>query len=344
MHPTIDWNGRAIRGVPRTPLAGGWCGQLCQIRGDWQFYCECFYFPQWNSADQMCWLCRASSVDAGRLWTDFSRNAGWRETMWTHESYLHYRRTSGLAIPMLLRNGIGIIGLRLECVMVDVLHTIDLGLACHIIANVMFIIAVLRNVFGGATYAERVKNLARHMHEWYKKTKCTSKLQGKLTLERTRTSNNWPKLKANAAATRHLAEYALHLMEEFGRGDAYDNDMATVCKLLVRFYELLKTETMFVSANAKKEFPVLAQALTGIYQRLASSAFEHGQTLWKLSPKMHLFVHLCEVQAVLNPRFFWTYGDEDLVGQIIDIAATCHPWTLPFTVLFKWCHASGLFN
>ena len=31
-------------------LAGGWKGCLAQVRGDWAFYCECFYFPQWNSA------------------------------------------------------------------------------------------------------------------------------------------------------------------------------------------------------------------------------------------------------------------------------------------------------
>ena len=33
-------------------LANGWRGALCQIRGDWAFHCECFYCPQWNSADR----------------------------------------------------------------------------------------------------------------------------------------------------------------------------------------------------------------------------------------------------------------------------------------------------
>ena len=35
-------------------------------------------------------------------------------------------------------------GLRLECVMIDVLHTVDLGIAAHIVANIMWLIASKR--------------------------------------------------------------------------------------------------------------------------------------------------------------------------------------------------------
>ena len=55
-------------------LAGGWRAALCQIRGDWAFYKECFRFPQWNGAEQMCFCCRASSVIPGLVWTDFSQD------------------------------------------------------------------------------------------------------------------------------------------------------------------------------------------------------------------------------------------------------------------------------
>ena len=37
-----------------------------------------------------------------------------------------------------------------------------------------------------------------------------------------------------------------------------------------------------------------------------------------------------------NPRFYWCYGDGDLVGQLIDIAKGVHPSTLAVSVLFKW--------
>ena len=37
-----------------------------------------------------------------------------------------------------------------------------------------------------------------------------------------------------------------------------------------------------------------------------------------------------------NPRFFWTYGDEDLVKWMIQIAEGVHPATLKASVLGKW--------
>lgn len=77
-----------------------------------------------------------------------------------------------------------------------------------------------------------------------------------------------------------------------------------------------------------------------LYSVLAQSALQAHQKLWKVTPKLHIFVHLCEWQAPAlgNPRYFWTYADEDLVGLLVDIAETCHPNTLPMNGLFKWLH------
>ena len=60
---------------------------------------------------------------------------------------------------------------------------------------------------------------------------------------------------------------------------------------------------------------------------------------WKATPKFHLFSHLTEWQIPdlgLNPRFYWTYADEDLVGQLVEVAQSCHPSTLAPVALTKW--------
>ena len=84
----------------------------------------------------------------------------------------------------------------------------------------------------------------------------------------------------------------------------------------------------------------MAQKLAEWYAQLSASRFSDENRLWKVQPKLHLFEHLLEITAILygNPRYFWCYADEDLVGQMVDIAETCHPATLPFSVLFKWLH------
>ena len=64
---------------------------------------------------------------------------------------------------------------------------------------------------------------------WYSKLKCSSRIQGKLALERVRANASWPQRKARAAQTRHLAEYVLHLVETFRGHGGEDNEMFMVC-------------------------------------------------------------------------------------------------------------------
>ena len=93
-----------------------------------------------------------------------------------------------------------------------------------------------------------------------------------------------------------------------------------------------------MAEEAKAELQGLGQVLAEQFSKLAS-AFA-GQLLWKTSPKLHLWEHLTEWQCLVfgNPRYYWTYADEDLVGAIIEVAETVHPNTLAPTVLFKWIH------
>ena len=137
-------------------------GSLRQVRGYWQFYRELMRFPQWSSAERMCWLCRASSTNPALSWTQFGPGAGWRGTRWSHESYLAYLRAAALAIPVLL---LAVIGFRLECVMIDTLHTVDQGVASDIIANVFWLIAEKRKCLGGANQEEQIAKLNSHMAE-----------------------------------------------------------------------------------------------------------------------------------------------------------------------------------
>ena len=48
-----------------------------------------------------------------------------------------------------------------------------------------------------------------------------------------------------------------------------------------------------------------------------------------------MMVHIAENTPV-NPRFFWTYADEDMVRIVTGIAKAAHPRTLALTVMHKW--------
>ena len=275
------------------------------------------------------------------MFTQCGPDAGWRGTKFTHESYLEYLRAAGLCIPILFAL---VLGFRLECVMVDILHTMDQGISSHIVANVMWYFATIRNVFGGRNMEEKISNLNANLISWYRDTKAKVRVQGPLTVDRVRTSGEWPKLKCKAAATRHLASYVLHLVIVHGAKTVDDpwhgHDQLTlgVCQLLVRMYEIINSESMFLGAAAKTEVPKIGRQLAMMYQQLSIYAFGAGLRLWKFTPKLHLFLHLVEDQAPTfgNPRYWWCYGDEDLVGRLITVAEDLHPRTLTLCILFKW--------
>ena len=49
-------------------------------------------------------------------------------------------------------------------------------------------------------------------------------------------------------------------------------------------------------------------------------------------------MHLCEWQGpeLGNPRFYWTYSDEDMVGTMVEVAESCHASTMAATAMVKW--------
>ena len=115
-----------------------------------------------------------------------------------------------------------------------------------------------------------------------------------------------------------------------------------MCQLLVKFYEILNSESQFFGPLTKQDLPKLGQSLVGLYSALATDTKEAGVKMWKMMPTLHLFQHLCEWQAVThgNPRYYWCYADEDLAGLMAEVATSCHPRTMATSALFKWLHLS----
>ena len=169
--PEVDWAGDACE--ERGYLAGRWRGSLVQVRGDWEFYTSVFRFPAWNAVDEMCWMCRATGVGPLRF-TACGADAPWRGTRRSHEEYVEQLAAQGKELPTLLKK---VVGLRLESVMIDVLHCVDLGIGAHIVGNV-FWACVRKGVWDGTTQVEQVNGLDAELRKHYKDTKEKSRLHG----------------------------------------------------------------------------------------------------------------------------------------------------------------------
>ena len=145
----------------------------------------------------------------------------------------------------------------------------------------------------------------------------------------------FPKLKAKGAAVRCILRFAL----ELARRERADDRVIGVAQLMERFYEIIYSQSLIMAQDAIDRLEQTGTLLCNIYSGLASEAFSRRVKLWKLSTKLHLFAHLTEWQVPdtkLNPKGFWCYADEDLVGQLTEVATSCHVRTLCATAMAKW--------
>ena len=164
--------------------------------------------------------------------------------------------------------------------MVDVLHTVDLGLGAHIVGNVFWRCVTLR-AWGERTAPENMAKLEEELAAWYRRRKEKSQLQGKLTIQRVRTSKGWPKLKAKGAATRHIAEFALDLarMHLLPSSDQGRMEFAVI-QCLVNFYRILESEGRWLSTSGKNEIAKLGRQLSTMYAQLARRSLDAGEKFW----------------------------------------------------------------
>ena len=214
--------------------------------------------------------------------------------------------------------------------MVDVLHCVDLGIASHIVGNIIWIVCQ-KHVYA-PNIPDSIKKIDELLTQWQKDEKTQHKYKGHITQERVRTSKDWPKLKSKGAPMHPMARFALELAEEH-----LSEEIILLASLLVEFYDLLDENGLFLSDVAKQDLRRIGSKLCRTYAKLAAKAATDRQKLWKATPKLHLFLHLCEWDSDMgNPRFFWCYADEDLVGQMIQAGESCHPRTLAIASMFKW--------
>ena len=117
-------------------------------------------------------------------------------------------------------------------------------------------------------------------------------------------------MRAKAAATRRLAQFALEVVVEHGTGSGDDRLMHALCQLLCnKFYDIIEHGSHFLTGEARREMPKLGNRFGDLYQQLADNSFRAGVKLWKMSPKLHLFMHLTAVQCVL-------YGTPGTIGRM----------------------------
>eukprot|EP00959_Pyramimonas_sp_CCMP1952_P457479 9475003-Pyramimonas_sp.AAC.1 len=99
-----------------------------------------------------------------------------------------------------------------------------------------------------------------------------------------------------------MSGYAVYLARKYNDGTVHAKRRLAVAEILDRFYCILKSQDMFLTPSAVDELKQLGKRLVILYNALSVEAARSHKKLWKMVPKFHLWLHLCETQAsFMNP-------------------------------------------
>ncbi len=299
---------------------------LVQGRGDWAFYSKVFLFPYWSSR-RICYMCSAANGGDDDF-RDCSLNAKWRETRRGVQDFLAEQAQNGIVPSRIF----SVPGFRPACVMVDWLHTLDLGISQDIVGQLFYEVLPL---LGGPNRKAQVDLLWQRIRVFYREHSTPSRLEN-LSLEMIKEAKTPAKLRSKAAQCRYLVPFAAALAEEFGGPTEHRATVKHLLALLRQLYDCLHVEPFPVELGR-----TTCRKMCLLYSALEQEAFALGDTYsWRCKPKLHMVQELLEycTASAGNPKYFWTYRDEDWGGWLAQTARRRGGRATPSSVALQVLH------
>ncbi len=305
--PTHDHEGAPLGGAYRKSLGGqpiGVKAVLLQVRGDWPFLRQLFRFPSWSS-HQICWKCTANQETLRSC----GRNAPWREGRQSERQFYRALQGQGLQLSPLFSAP----AFKLSFVVIDWMHTVDLGVGQELVGNVLWELVLEQ---AAPTQKAGVLMVFRKLKEWYREHKPRSMLDN-LTVEMLKPEpSKPPRLKAKAGETRYLVPCMVYLTDHWLEGTLHQQTAAHACRRLFQLQQVVST----VPYNAEQA-ATHCREFCLLYASLAEEAVRAGVRAWAIKPKLHMLQELVEYGGDLgSPATFWTYQDESWVGLQAKVA------------------------
>ena len=189
----------------------------------------------------------------------------------------------------------------------DWLHAADQGATADFIGNVFHYLQ--ENHMQGATIEQRYTALFLEQQQFYEDEGVLDRmdaLKPKFVENR-----QGMKLRASGAECRALVPFVLRLARELcDKTDPVENAIYWASFHLCRVYGALSASTPDAQAQMKESSILFATQYVALHDH-----FNGGDDrLFRIKPKMHWFMHLCDGES--KPSMNWLYRDEDFGGSV----------------------------
>ena len=283
----------------RAKMAGkplGLRGCLVEVRGDWAFYKLVFSFPQWNEKAGMCWRCTCTPAQLCLVGLE----APWRQPdQRLSHGQLLLRMHEQSIVPSTLMEAPFV---KTDIFRCDWLHAVDQGVTADFLGNLLLLLA---KKLPGGSLVVRVAALWARLQDWYTQHQVADRLMDlKPSMLRKKGKNKAPKLRAGAAVARAMVPFALVQARLLLGDQGVEGAAKAAAVQLCRAYDCLRAGT----PPGQLEEAARLFAL----QSTTLQTYGGGGGLWRVMPKMHLFLEMAMEGG--EPAKNWVYRDEDFGG------------------------------
>jgi hypothetical protein len=321
IHPTADHENKSwAPGSTRAALAGkplcpktGLKGVIWVIASDYEFLEQEFGFKNHAANEPCCWCsCNTSTIPHN----DFSKGALWRNHVKTTQDH---RRNPQINHPIM-----NVTGVVFEMFHLDALHCLDLGVAEHVIGNVLN--DICSDHFTGQSKNFALAEVNRLIHQAYDELDIPAPRRIPYLSYSHFSKTPYPCLKhIKGSRVRAFAPVAVVLATIFESEDRHTQHRLAMCQALQEAYNCIQGPAMFWDATLHQKFQKAVFACLAHYQWLAkwSMTTTGKEYRYSMVTKHHYSVHLVQQAKYLAPRYTWTYGGETFMGLIASLTQAC---------------------
>ena len=321
-----------------SPLAGGFFIVWWLLKGDMDWNINFYHIPGHWASHYPCPFCPADDSTSCTSWANFNDDAVWKGLSWaTHDQWLEHCRKLQKPIHILfVPFEVGGLGLSIFMLMADSLHTVELGVAKHILGNVLYYMVMTDMMGSGFDSPEkRLAIVWSELQSVYKEHQVENQLDNLdlgMFMNLKAKTTEYPRLSSmvKAAETRHLAPCLFQVWRQFARLDKgkptfnqHEQCIDLVLKSLVRYYSIIDTSSgPYLSHEESDGLIVAVNNLISMYRCLQAQAVEKKMMMWHVVPKFHHLWHHGQQSRLQSPKASRTYGNEDVMGKLAILGAS----------------------
>ena len=309
-------------------------GILFVLAGDLEYFSSEFGWPTAMS-NYPCPYCSCDNLfdmeKSKHPFTDFRKNATWK------------KKLRGVAAPPPVDHPLWQVpGVNFWTMKLDLLHLVDLGVACHIYGNLLAALIQKSPLNKKQTLVEVNKLVAKNYQELG--------IEAGKRLPRLNASDvfadDFPVLRhVKGRRVRRFAPVATKLAATLAT-DEKGKHILALCKAMEEAYNLCDKKEFVWEMEDRQKFESTCGALLAHYGWLAKDSMKRGEHMWSIVQKHHLLAHFPSQCQYLAPRGCWAYGGESFMSLMVTLASgsvkSTPAWMLPSKVIHKFQFAFHL--